>query len=133
MIFNGDTHSSLFAAVFKGRTKKTHVHSTKSMSQSEAEEVYNRLIQRPNIFGVILVNSDRVPIKSNIANTAESARYAAMTTALSEKARHCIRDLDPTNDLTFLRIRSKKNEIMVAPERDFTLVVIQKVTDIPRE
>jgi dynein light chain roadblock-type len=103
------------------------------MSQSEAEEIYNRLILRPNIAGIILVNSDRVPIKSNITTTAEQTRYAAMVTALSEKARHCIRDLDPTNDLTFLRIRSKKNEIMVAPERDFTLIVIQKVTDIPRE
>lgn len=26
-----------------------------------------------------------------------------------------MRDIDPQNDLTFLRIRSKKNEIMVAP------------------
>ena len=29
------------------------------------------------------------------------------------------------NDLTFLRIRSKKHEIMVAPDKDFLLVVIQ--------
>lgn len=28
-----------------------------------------------------------------------------------------MRDIDPQNDLTFLRIRSKKNEIMVAPGR----------------
>ena len=34
---------------------------------------------------------------------------------LSVKARSTIRDLDPTDDLTFLRIRSEKNEIMVAP------------------
>jgi dynein light chain roadblock-type len=31
------------------------------------------------------------------------------------KAKSIIRDLDPTNDLTFLRIKSKNNEIMVAP------------------
>ena len=99
------------------------------MSQSEAEEIYNRLIQRPNIAGLILVNSDRVPIKSNITNTADQTRYAAMVTALSEKARHCIRDLDPTNDLTFLRIRSKKTEIMVAPDKEFTLIVIQKIVE----
>jgi len=36
-----------------------------------------------------------------------------------------VRDLDPTNDLTFLRVRTKKNEIMIAPEKDFTLMVIQ--------
>lgn len=34
---------------------------------------------------------------------------------MSDKARSVVRDLDPTNDLTFLRIRTKKHEIMVAP------------------
>lgn len=34
---------------------------------------------------------------------------------LSDKAKSCVRDLDPQNDLTFLRIRTKKQEILVAP------------------
>ena len=29
------------------------------------------------------------------------------------------------NDLTFLRIRSKKHEIMVAPDKEYVLIVIQ--------
>jgi dynein light chain roadblock-type len=36
-----------------------------------------------------------------------------------------VRDIDPTNDLTFLRIRSKKHEIMVTPEKEYMLIVIQ--------
>ena len=31
----------------------------------------------------------------------------------------------PQNDLTFLRIRSKKHEIMVAPDKEYVLIVIQ--------
>ena len=31
------------------------------------------------------------------------------------QARSTIRDLDPTNDITFLRLRSKKNEVLIAP------------------
>jgi dynein light chain roadblock-type len=31
----------------------------------------------------------------------------------------------PQNDLTFLRIRSVKHEIMVAPDKDFLLIVLQ--------
>jgi dynein light chain roadblock-type len=42
------------------------------------------------------------------------------------KARSCVRDIDPQNDLTFLRIRSKKNEIMVCPDKDYMLIVIQE-------
>lgn len=36
-----------------------------------------------------------------------------------------MRDLDSDNKLTFLRIKSKKNEIMVAPDEQFMLIVVQ--------
>ena len=36
-----------------------------------------------------------------------------------------IRDLDPTNDLTFLRIKTKQQEIMVTPDKDYMLIAIQ--------
>ena len=35
-------------------------------------------------------------------------------------------DLDNTNDLVFLRLRSKKHEILVAPDKDYLLIVIQE-------
>jgi dynein light chain roadblock-type len=56
---------------------------------------------------------------------ATPAQYAANLSQLASKARSIVRDLDPTNDLTFVRVRTKKNEIMIAPEKDFTLMVIQ--------
>ncbi len=31
----------------------------------------------------------------------------------------------PQNDLVFLRVRSRKHEIMIAPDREYLLVVIQ--------
>jgi dynein light chain roadblock-type len=37
-----------------------------------------------------------------------------------------IRDLDSTNELKFIRIRSAKHEVMVAPDMEFILIVIQK-------
>merc|ERR1712118_335714 len=49
----------------------------------------------------------------------------ALISQLAAKARSVVRDLDPQNDLTFLRIRSRKHEIMVAPDRDYILIVIQ--------
>jgi hypothetical protein len=49
-----------------------------------------------------------------------TVQYAGLISQLSDKARSVVRDLDPTNDLTFLRIRSRKHEIMVAPGKDTT-------------
>ena len=45
--------------------------------------------------------------------------------ALSSQARKLIKELDPTNDFTHLRIRSKKSELLVYPEKDYFLVVQQ--------
>lgn len=55
----------------------------------------------------------------------DTNKYTSNLAELAAKARSAIRDIDPTNDLTFIRIRSKKHEIMVAPDKDFLLIVVQ--------
>ncbi len=96
---------------------------------NEIEDTFTRISNRNNVAGIIVVNSDGMPIRSTIDDTNVQNQYAHLITALAAKARHCVRDLDPTNDLTFLRIRSKKNEIMVAPDKDFILIVIQTFSE----
>ena len=44
---------------------------------------------------------------------------AGLIHQLNQKARSVVRDLDPTNDLTFIRIRTKKNENLVAPDKEY--------------
>jgi hypothetical protein len=44
-----------------------------------------------------------------------SQQYAALIKSLSDKARSAIRDIDPTNELVFFRMRTKKHEILVSP------------------
>jgi dynein light chain roadblock-type len=41
------------------------------------------------------------------------------------QANGIVRTLDETDSLTFLRLRSQKHEIMVAPDKDYILIVIQ--------
>lgn len=72
----------------------------------------------------MIVNSEGVPIRSTL-ESRHTLQYSALISQLAAKARSVVRDLDPQNDLTFLRIRSKKHEIMVAPDREYILIVIQ--------
>lgn len=55
-----------------------------------------------------------IPVKSTLDNQS-TVQYSALIHQLVMKARSTLRDIDPQNDLTFLRVRSKKNEIMIAP------------------
>ena len=55
-----------------------------------------------------------IPVRTTMDNST-TVQYANLLHSLTAQARNCVRDVDPTNDLTFLRVRSKKNEVMVAP------------------
>ena len=51
--------------------------------------------------------------------------YGVKLSALAKQARNLVRDLDPSNDLTFLRVTCKKYEMMIAPDKDYFLIVVQ--------
>ena len=62
-----------------------------------------------------------IPIRSTLDNST-TVQYSGLITSLTSKARSVVRDLDPQNDLTFLRVRSKKHELMIAPGKSNTAV-----------
>jgi dynein light chain roadblock-type len=55
----------------------------------------------------------------------QSKQHAALITSLTEKASLLVETLDPNDELNFLRVRTKKKEIMVAPDNGFLMMVIQ--------
>ncbi|XP_027764388.1 dynein light chain roadblock-type 1 [Empidonax traillii] len=98
------------------------------LCQAEVEETLKRIQSQKGVQGIIVVNSEGIPIKSTMDNST-TIQYAGLMHSFIMKARSTVRDIDPQNDLTFLRIRSKKNEIMVAPDKDYFLIVIQNPTE----
>ncbi|KAK5873157.1 dynein light chain roadblock-type 1 [Gymnodraco acuticeps] len=95
---------------------------------AEVEETLKRIQSQKGVQGIIIVNSEGIPVKTTLDN-ASTVQYAGLIHQLVMKARSTVRDIDPQNDLTFLRIRSKKNEIMIAPDKDYFLIVIQNPSD----
>lgn len=64
-----------------------------------------------------------IPIRTTLDNST-TVQYAGLLHQLTMKAKSTVRDIDPQNDLTFLRIRSKKHEIMVAPGKTFVFSLL---------
>ncbi|KAH3711014.1 dynein light chain roadblock-type 2 isoform X2 [Dreissena polymorpha] len=91
---------------------------------SEVEETIKRIQSHKGVSGIIIVNADGIPIRTTLDNST-TVQYSGLIHQLAAKAKSTVRDLDPQNDLTFLRIRSKKHEIMVAPDNEYLLIVIQ--------
>lgn len=92
--------------------------------QGEVEDTLKRINSHPGVLGLLVLNPQGLAIKTTMDN-ATTQIYAVNFQHLTTMARSCVRDLDPLNDLKFLRVRSRKYEIMVAPSGDYTLIVIQ--------
>ena len=65
-----------------------------------------------------------IPIRTTLDNST-TVQYAGLIHHLTAKARAMVRDVDPTDNLCFLRVRSKKHEIMIAPDNEYILICIQ--------
>jgi len=94
------------------------------MSSSEVEETLKRVQSHKGVKGVIIMTTEGIPIRSTMA-VEETENYTALVSQLAMKAAGVVRSLDESDELAFLRIRSKKQEIMIAPDKDYVLVVIQ--------
>ena len=60
------------------------------------------------------------------AVASKTQTYAALLYQLATKARNVVRVLDDQDELAFFRIRSNKHEIMVAPDPEYLLIVVQE-------
>ncbi|KAM6430103.1 dynein light chain roadblock-type 2-like [Liasis olivaceus] len=96
----------------------------KEENAAEVEETLKRIQSHKGVIGTIVVNAEGIPIRTTLDNST-TVQYAGLLHQLTMKAKSTVRDIDPQNDLTFLRIRSKKHEIMVAPDKEYLLIVIQ--------
>eukprot|EP00055_Hartaetosiga_balthica_P015256 m.88824 g.88824 ORF g.88824 m.88824 type:complete len:99 (-) comp8816_c5_seq1:4012-4308(-) len=95
---------------------------------SEVEDTLKRIAGHKGVEGIVVLNKDGIAIKSTLDQSL-TTQYSGLITSLATQANHVVRELDPQNSLTFLRLRSKKHEIMVAPDNDYLLIVIQNPTD----
>lgn len=91
------------------------------IKSSEGDDTHNVLV-RSQSKAKNKDNKDEVNYKDD---SEEAQKYAKKIPQIAKEARSMIRQFDVKNDLTFLRIRTEKHEILIAPEKDYYLCVVQ--------
>ena len=87
-------------------------------------ECIRRIEGHENVAAVVIVNSAGAVVHTTLHGT-QAADYAKQCAPLAELARCTVRETDPTDDLQFFRIRTKKYEMIIAPEKEYSLIVLQ--------
>ncbi|KAG8470612.1 hypothetical protein KFE25_009033 [Diacronema lutheri] len=91
---------------------------------ADVEETLKRISSHKGVIGALIVNAQGIPIRSTLSDE-DTFAHAALITQLVAKARRMVVDLDKDDELTFLRIRSNKHEILVAPDKEYLLICVQ--------
>ena len=76
------------------------------------------------VIGVMIVNQKGVALRSTMGQN-DTIEYGSLIQQFAKKAIGTINALHPEEDVTFISIRSRKHEIMIAPDKEFTMIVIQ--------
>ena len=86
---------------------------------SEAEATISRIKGHSNI-GFMITDKRTKILRTNYVNENASKGELLRNNLplLAKKAEDLVRDLEPTNELKFLRIKTKTIEFMVAPDDD---------------
>ncbi|XP_016947804.1 dynein light chain roadblock-type 1 [Drosophila biarmipes] len=90
-----------------------------------------------NLFGhrgakdIMILDNHGVPLRST-ASQRRTFHYVSNLKPLLLMARNVVRDLDPSNDITFMRIRSNMGEIHMTLGAEFMLIIVQKLRKLRR-
>ena len=71
------------------------------------------------------MNGEGIPIRTTLSQ-GKTAHFVSLFHGLLNKTKAAVKEMDHLNELTFLRLRSHQNEILIAPDKEFSMVIIQK-------
>ena len=95
---------------------------------SEAESCIKRICSHKGVKLVLIIDSEGRIIRAPNADPETEQKYASLISELVKKTKGVVRELDANDGLTFMRIRTGKEEIMIAPDKvdsKYNLIVVQ--------
>ena len=79
---------------------------------------------RAGVEGVVILSVDGVPIRTTL-DKERTIQFAALFSHLSSKAASLVKKINERDELQVVRLRSLKHEIIITPEANYILIVVQ--------
>ncbi|OWR53540.1 dynein light chain roadblock-type 2-like [Danaus plexippus] len=90
-----------------------------------ARNTMTRINENGNVVGTIIVNCEGFP-ETTTLDSLTAATYSTHMRNLSHHASNALKEIDVTDELVVLRLVSRKSEAVVAPDHEFTLIVVMR-------
>lgn len=93
----------------------------------ETEQCLERILNSAGVQGYVIADEMGLKQTKNIENTT-ALQYSALFWDVTMQVKSLVRDLDPTNELLFFRINTKRNEALTTLANDELIIVVQKLS-----
>ncbi|KAJ2726930.1 hypothetical protein GGI07_000258 [Coemansia sp. Benny D115] len=93
-------------------------------SQVDIDETVSRLSSKKGVESVTVMTKEGQVIQTT-ATEEQAETQARLLSKLATDAAEIAAQLDDQDELSFVRIRTKRHEVMVALDHDYLLVVVQ--------
>lgn len=88
------------------------------------DECIGRILRQLGVQHCVVVDLNGIPVRSTMPDDL-TIQHVGLFGQLIDKARSIISMVDPTDEITFLRVRSRKHEVFVTPDGQLIFLVIQ--------
>lgn len=94
---------------------------------SELDELVKIVTDNKGVEGVIVINNLGIPIRSTFDNR-ETVQYSALIHGLMDKTFNVSKNIGIQDQMECLRLRTKLNEILVAPVENYMMITVQRMS-----
>ena len=91
---------------------------------NEAEKILSELSSKEGVLGTIAMTKEGVPIRTTFT-ADETNLFSALVAHFISRTHKALEDLPEAGELETVRIRSKKNELVIAPYGDYIFIAVQ--------
>ncbi|KAE9551829.1 hypothetical protein FO519_004961 [Halicephalobus sp. NKZ332] len=88
----------------------------------DVDETLQRIQSQKGVTGVIIMDNLGRAIRSTLVDE-ETKQHATLIHQLCDKSKSVVKELDATDDLNFLRLKTKKYEIMIVPDKEYLVAI----------
>ena len=97
--------------------------ATNLSMQAAAEAAIQRISEHETVEGLIILSADGTPARSSF-DSGLTAKYANHFSVFTTMANTAVRDIDPTNRLSYVRMLTNTREIIAVTGDTYTVLVV---------
>lgn len=97
-------------------------------TRAYVDEVFRQIQEKPDVTDIMVLNNKGNPVKTTM-DYSTGIQYAGLYEILRDKVVMGLQKIDPNDELTMLRLRTRRNETIIVPDGKITIVVTQNAQD----